>query len=274
MDCTTIRTIADNFIASPANQIDPAVALTKELANVRIFAAPLMGVAIASNPLFTEFQQDSAVGPQFLLPQQWLVEALTVISFFFPFSKTIRDSNKQEAKLPSSGWLHGRIEGQDALWTFGRQLTAALTAAGFKAVLPGLDKRFAFDNKTRFTSNWSERHVAYICGLGTFSLSKGLITEKGVAGRYISIVTNLEIPPTPVAHKRFDENCIMCGQCIKNCPAHAISLEHGKNHQLCAAYLQKMRAAFTPRYGCGKCQIGVPCEACNPAAATVANAGV
>ncbi len=39
--------------------------------------------------------------------------------------------------------------------------------------------------------------MAYISGLGTFSLSKGIITEKGMAGRLISLVTNAALPPTP-----------------------------------------------------------------------------
>jgi len=32
-------------------------------------------------------------------------------------------------------------------------------------------------------SNWSERHIAYVAGLGTFSLADSFITEKGAANR-------------------------------------------------------------------------------------------
>lgn len=34
-----------------------------------------------------------------------------------------------------------------------------------------------------------------VCGLGIFGLSKGLITSKGIAGRFGSIVTELQIIP-------------------------------------------------------------------------------
>ncbi|RKJ54879.1 epoxyqueuosine reductase, partial [bacterium 1XD42-8] len=37
-------------------------------------------------------------------------------------------------------------------------------------------------------------------------------------------------------------------------------LEQGKNHALCREYLQKTKEKFSPRFGCGKCQTGVPCE--------------
>lgn len=58
--------------------------------------------------------------------------------------------------------------------------------------MPGLDARFvkivadrnftgyAGISEKTFGSNWSERHAAYVCGLGTFGLSKGLITDKGM----------------------------------------------------------------------------------------------
>jgi hypothetical protein len=47
------------------------------------------------------------------------------------------------------------------------------------------------------TSNWSERHSAYIAGLGTFCLSYSLISEKGCAGRYGTVVTDLDLEPSP-----------------------------------------------------------------------------
>lgn len=74
-----------------------------------------------------------------------------------------------------------------------RYLKARLEAEGYEAVIPcdcpefwsvgraGSNPR-AWDPSASFTSVWSERHVAYVCGLGTFGLSRGLITEKGQCG--------------------------------------------------------------------------------------------
>ena len=115
-------------------------------------------------------------------------------------------------------------------------------------------------SRSSFTSNWSERHVAYVCGLGTFSLSKGLITERGVSGRFGSVVTDAPLPVTKRRYTGLYDYCLMCGACVRNCPAQAISLEHGKSHHLCCSYFDTLREKYAPRFGCGKCQVNVPCE--------------
>ena len=47
---------------------------------------------------------------------------------------------------------------------------------------PYFEKTYRTDGKGYF-SNWSERHIAYAAGLGTFSLSDGFIIERGIAHR-------------------------------------------------------------------------------------------
>ena len=36
--------------------------------------------------------------------------------------------------------------------------------------------------------------------------------------------------------------------------------ERGKNHSICSKFCDKTAEKYKPRYGCGKCQVGVPCE--------------
>lgn len=122
------------------------------------------------------------------------------------------------------------------------------------------------NNILNFTSNWSERHIAFVCGLGTFGLSKGLITNKGISGRFGSIITELYITPDKRQYDDIYEYCTMCGACGRNCPASAISVEKGKDHKACFAFLEKTREKHAPRYGCGKCQVKVPCEGSLPRA--------
>ena len=45
-------------------------------------------------------------------------------------------------------------------------------------------------------SNWSERHIAYAAGLGTFGMSGLFITEMGVANLPGSVVTDIALPVT------------------------------------------------------------------------------
>jgi len=140
-------------------------------------------------------------------------------------------------------------------------LLKTILEAGFKSVAPSIDSRYKNGaENTQHTSNWSERHVAYACGLGTFGLSKGIITKKGIAGRFGSILTELELPKDTRPYSDIYEYCTMCGLCINRCPANAISLENGKQSPLCSDFLDKTREKHNPRYGCGKCQVSVPCE--------------
>ena len=230
-----------------------------ELQNMRIFDEPLVGVADAGDPVFLKLKEPEAVGPHHLLPAEWLNGSLSVISYFLPFTKEVRVANRQPGD-PSIEWLYGRIEGQTLNNSLSRMISDRLTEAGFQAVIPAQDPRFSIRERR---SNWSERHVAFIAGLGTVSLSCSIITKKGSAGRLGSVITNLQIPPTPRYYEKIDENCTHCGACIRRCPPQAID-KTGKDHNICDAYLETMKVRYQPRYGCGKCQTAVPCEGMIP----------
>ena len=146
------------------------------------------------------------------------------------------------------------------------RLLQALQEAGFEAVAPSLSPDFWTVSEPEtpdgpaFTSNWSERHAAYACGLGTFGLSKGLITRRGMAGRFGSLVTSWQTLPTPLEYDGPYDWCIRATRC----PGGAISLEQGKNHHLCLTYQTAILPQCRPRFGCGLCQTGVPCESARP----------
>lgn len=261
--------LATRFVQTDkSNTISSQQALAPQLAGRRMYDEPLMAVASAGDPLFEALKADEAVGPLFLLPQEWLPDAASVISLFFPTSAWIRKDNRQNMSEPSPSWLHARIEGQAMILRLTTLLQNTLRQAGHHAVAPVLSDRFAAwegnppsAGAPAYGSNWSERHVAYVCGLGTFGLSKGLITAKGVTGRFTSIITSLALTPNTRPYSSLYEYCSQCGACAKNCPVGAISLQTGKSHLPCGAFLDKMRAQHKPRYGCGKCQVAVPCEA-------------
>ena len=73
-----------------------------------------------------------------------------------------------------------------------------------------------------------------------------------------------ELEPTARSYAGVYDYCIRCGACMRNCPANAISLKHGKNNIKCNRHVETMKKKYSPRYGCGKCQVGVPCEARAP----------
>ena len=275
MDKQDLISKATEFLNnSTDNNVSASLAIDDSLVGMRIFDPPIFAFGDASDAFFTKLKDPAVIGDHFLLPQDWLAQAATVISFFLPFSAEVKQGNAQDKSWPSPQWLHGRIEGQVMVSALARFLQSELSNAGYPSVAPSLDTRFqsggsSKDGKsTNFTSNWSERHVAFICGLGTFGLSKGLITKKGVAGRFGSIVTTLHLDPDVRDYQDIYGYCSNCGACIQQCPVAAISFEQGKNHQICSDFLTITASKFKPRYGCGKCQVNVPCEKGKPVPGT------
>lgn len=270
MDKNEIIQLAADFIEnSKENRIRIENNSSRNLGGARIFEAPIFGFCDASDEVFAILKEPEVIGRHFRYPSEWLSSSKTVISFFLPFTEEVKASNRIEKIWPSREWMVGRIEGQRLIRSLSHYLERSLVNAGFKTVVPSMDKKFFSittpieelqEEPLAFTSNWSERHIAYLAGLGTFGLSKGLITKKGTAGRFGSLVTELYLEPNERPYEIYNSYCTKCGACVKQCPVKAISLEKRKDHRRCSIFLDKTAEKFKPRYGCGKCQVNVPCE--------------
>ena len=212
-----VSKIAD-FVASDLNNyVSEEDAIYPELAGLKMYETPIVGFAAADDELFTtEYKKEGVIHPEYMAPQEWLPGAKTVISFFVPFTKEVKDSNRCKIDTPyedglpqrsSAQWLHARIEGQLFLNKITDHIQMLLKKEGFVSVCPTTSENFR--NITPYISNWSERHAAYAAGLGTFGLSKGLITEKGMAGRFGSVITDAEFSPTIRPYSDPFEYCTM-----------------------------------------------------------------
>ena len=249
---------------------------------------PLVKFADGDDPIFTEYK--SIIAPNYLTPREALAKAynkkpedmparLTVISWILPAAEETRKSNRAETRVPSRLWSHTRWYGEKFNEKLRAFVVELLTGMGYLAAAPALKRYFKIDaNEKGPYSNWSERHVAYAAGHGTFSLSDGLITECGIAHRCGSVVTSLIIPASRRTAKSPFANCLFyagveCSACIKRCPAGAIT-EKGHDKFRCWQYLDEIGYASTlsgDSYdndvsvaGCGLCQTKVPCEFKNP----------
>ncbi|MCL1836763.1 MAG: epoxyqueuosine reductase [Treponema sp.] len=263
------KALSEFVLNDSGNYVAEDIAMRPELAGMQMFDEPIFGYAAADDPMFAQFREPGIIGDHFVLPGEWLDGAQTVISFFLPFTQTVKKANGADMSWPADEWMHARIEGGNEFQKkICRHAVELLEGAGFAAVAPAFDPRFLARNpdvsdKNRqefFNSNWSERHIAHACGLGTFGLSRGLLTAKGTAGRFSSVVTAAVFAPSERRYTKLDEYCTCCGACARNCPAGAISVEKGKSHPVCSAFLDRVLDKHRPYYGCGKCQVQVPCE--------------
>lgn len=262
------------FETTAGNILTEENAIRPEFIGLQLFDAPILKIGAADDPLFDELKREDIVGPWHRSPKEWMENAKSVIALFFPFTEAVRASNRVCTTLASEEWMQARIEGQFFQNAFLKALAAALEQQGVAAHVPGLDPAFRTINEGKpidgygtapmghYSSYWSERHVSYVCGLGTFCLSRGLISEKGVAGRYSTLLTDLPLAPDARPYTGVYDYCTNCGVCAARCPAGAIDPVKGKNHTLCNAYVKSTERP--PRYGCGLCQVGVPCETCIP----------
>lgn len=273
--------LIDKIVNYVANNQDESIsdedAIYPHLAGMKIYEDPLIGFASADDELFvTEFKKEGVIHPEYLAPLEWLPCAKTVISFFLPFTAEVRKSNRNRTDAPyepgipqrcSAEWLHARIEGQIFLDKITNYIQSILENESFETVCPTTSGKLSMI--TPYISTWSERHAAYVAGLGTFGLSKGLITKKGMAGRLGSVITNAEFDADIRPYSKPFEYCTMCGACMIKCPADAIDKAKGcalgKNQLICGPYVSGSKlpphgASQRVRYGCGKCQCGVPCE--------------
>ena len=202
------------------------------------------------------------------------IEQISVISWILPVAEDTRKSNRKEQQFPSKLWTYTKDFGEACNHALRRHVVGFLEDLGYLAVAPVVLPTFQYlrDEKVGWASPWSERHVAYACGLGTFSLNDGLITPKGMAIRVGSVVTLLQLAPSERKYRHPKENCLLfrneeCGKCIPRCPAGAIT-EKGHDKDKCWEYinsepLKAKRSEYgleNPPSACGLCQTGVPCE--------------
>ncbi|PLX99556.1 MAG: 4Fe-4S ferredoxin [Desulfuromonas sp.] len=284
MESAELRALAENSVRD--------IVATSPLNNLKGFDekawnTPLVGFAAGSDPLFAsykeligEFYWSPAEVMQLAYPDEnFAAEDLSIICWVLPQTASTLADQRREDRLPASRWVHSRHYGEKFNEHLRARLRDLFITAGIKAAAPVIRPEFGYCQSPTcgLASNWSERHTAFVAGLGTFGLSDGFITERGKAVRIGSVVINARITPDIRRFNTHTANCLWyakgtCGACIKRCPVDAIS-PAGHDKKACFEYIRGVTAPYSEQLlgawetPCGLCQVKIPCECRNPMSA-------
>ncbi len=245
---------------------------------------PMIQFASADDLLFEEYKK--IIGQDHLTPREAFELTFgsgsyvggTVISVLLPINEKIRKTNAAQKEQASKEWALLRTFGDEMFLGLRTYIKKFINELGYRTVAPLLETWYKINvTESGPCSNWSERHIAYAAGLGTFGINDGFITEKGIAIRLVSVITELKLIPDVRVATTHTENCLFysknkCGSCIKRCPVGAISSK-GHDKVKCLQYVygkesQKLAESYGGiaklGSGCGLCQTNVPCESKNP----------
>jgi len=199
---------------------------------------------------------------------------LSIVSFVLHYSKEVVMDNAKENKYPSYRWFEMTDK-------FFNQIHEPLSKHiqdlfnESNIVFPTKSKLYAINGTEKVRkSNWSERHVAFGCGLGSFGLHGALITEFGCTARLISIVIDEEFEDYKKPFTDIHANCLHyqgkgCKRCVERCPVESVRPECRIIENCFDREFVENKIISFEIYGkeitaCGLCMSGVPCSFINP----------
>ena len=271
--------------------------LPKSYEGGRIFSKPIIGVARGDDPIFDKYKE--IISSNHLTPKEvWNIDKLPdiensdlrILSIICPYTNQIREESIKAKRMPAEIYSIGRNYANEFKAYVMKQTIDFFQDEGFQATAGMLSE--GFNIYRGYFSSWSERHVAFAAGLGTFSLHEGLISEVGCNIRICSVITNAPLEVTPRKSDDPYTNCLYyskgtCRECEIKCPGEAIN-QNGHDKKKCRAYGRKVEAEMNkrlgsilkphwrriegevvtqkPPVGCAFCQYGVPCMDKNPMA--------
>ena len=162
----TIKRYLDRFCRD--NELDP------------VWGEPIVGFGDARSPRFAELR--TVVHPEHYLPEDILPGATTVVSYYLPFTKDVARGNIP-GDLASPEFAYTVALTNSIAMELADEVATDIRAYDYEAEIPDWER---IDGD--IVSRWSQRHVAYLCGMGTWGINNMIITDEGCCGRFFSIV--------------------------------------------------------------------------------------
>lgn len=220
-----------------------------------IWERPLVRFADAHDKKFEQLKE--LVVSDHYLPTDYLENAASVLSYFIPFRREISASNK-DGFLSSQAWADAYLVTNDMFTVINDALVQAVRDMGYDACPPFDAGMISMDMPY---SRWSQRHVAYIAGHGTFGINNMLISDKGSVGRYASIIMSLPVDADPIPTQ---ERCLYkkdgsCGLCMSRCEVGALRVDSFDRIK-CLGQCMRNYEKYPGADVCGKCVVELPCS--------------
>lgn len=246
----------------------------------KAWGEPLVGYSRGDDPLYQRFKQD--IGSFYFTPVELFKitfpemdvdqSDLFIISWILPQTEATKIDQRNTDYFPSERWICSRKFGEEFNQKLRAYVESLFQEKGKKAVAPLCSPLYSQKVSPTYgrASNWSERHAAYVSGLGTFGLCDGLITPLGKAVRFGSVITNMPFPTLKRPDVDFHAHCLYhskgeCKQCVDRCPVGALS-EDGHDKEKCWNHVHEVNGPYIKKemkleaFGCGLCQTNVSCE--------------
>ena len=219
-----------------------------------LWQEPIVGFADAKGSYITALK--TIVSAEHKMPEDFMENPNIIISYYIPFKKEVAATNLNvEGNMAAQEWADAYNLTNTMISDISQYVAEMLTEMGYRAVSP---TGIVFDREL-IVSNWSQRHIAYAAGLGTFGINNMLITNKGCCGRFGSVIANIPVEPDCIAE---EERCLYkkngsCKKCVQNCFSGALTVDgfdRKKCYEICM-----INDAKTGADVCGKCDIDIPC---------------
>lgn len=219
-----------------------------------LFRKPLVSFSSASDPRYPSLKEK--IGPWHMTPEELLPGAVSVISYFVPFTKSAA-LHPNDSDEGSPIWAEAYQEFNKHFININDAVISLLKQNGYDAVaIPPTHTYSPTDLKCL----WSHRSAAVISGLGSFGANGLVITEKGSGGRFCSVITSAKLTPNTEAA---EQRCLYlksgtCGLCFNICPVNALNPDRFEKF-VCQDRLNHNEKEITSKTGlqsadiCGKC---------------------
>ncbi|MFZ5633989.1 MAG: 4Fe-4S dicluster domain-containing protein [Bacillota bacterium] len=141
------------------------------------------------------------------------------------------------------------------------KIARVLETRGFPSI--GIGPEADIGDYSRLKGDFSHKHSAVLCGLGSFGINNLLLVSRiGPRVRLASVITGAELKYSGTAPA---ENCTACGECVSRCPAGALDRWEGNYSHKTGWVIDKEKCAhymFASNNGkrCGICVSACPVE--------------